>query len=821
MPDDPLEAAVEAWRAALTRVGDEAGAVGDAMARALAAADSTDGHDRAGAVLGELVGEAEQAVACLRELVRHVEDLRSEWIEAHRYTQESLAALALGLAAELDRDPIRGARTWLEALLDAVDAGETGAVAAIAGSRLDFPEALRDGAARLRYGFARWTGDTRAPASGPVEDLAERRLDGWDAVLTPAVESRVRVLAAWTVLRNSGDATAARHHLDEAVRVESNAARPYAARSALHLFAGHFEAAATDAQRAIELAPDEPFGYLALGVWSELTGKFAGADDLYRRALARMPPSVIARLHRRRSLVDPTGRLLLAAAAFLLEAGRPGEALALAGEAQSSGVRGREAHPEAEVHVLRRRALERLAEPQPDEAAKAGTQAGRLLIWNGDLDRAIDELSRAARHPHPGAMEAGWLLADALLTKSFPLRAGLPDQALVDRARATWDSWVDEVGLPEGRCSWAYETRAIAADLASQRPGADRRGALFEALLYVEKSLVHNHTDAQRLGRLAQYLRYLGFEQLAFEAAAAGYELAAADRQVLAERLPLLANRRAFDETEATAERLTAMYGRDPWVDAVRAWLALHHRRDGRRALDLLRLPLVEGSDRAWYYEMQALAWLLLDEPDQARRAYRRVLDVSPVDGNTKFRLARAAFVVGDEPAGQRWLAEGRDDPTAPVTGILVTEAFQALAGDDVGAAAGALGRAVGHAASPGEVDDLLFEATLAMRALDHGGVALAAERERVIRDATQEPAAERKSWLEHHPPTADAELDAALARVVADGPAVGRVALVALAARRDLAGGRRERARDRYESLRDSAFEPEATIARGRLAGP
>lgn len=821
MPDDPLGAAVEAWRAAVSGVGDETAAVGEALAGALAAAESTDAHDRAGAVLGELAAEAEQAIARLRELTGQVEDLRSEWIEAHRYTEEGLASLALRLAAELDRDADRGARAWLVALLDAVDAGETGAVAAIAGIGLAFPEAMRDGAARLADGFASWTGDARAPASGPVEDLAERRLEGWDAVLTPAVESRVRVLAAWTVLRNSGDSTAARRHLDEAVRVESNASRPYAARSALHLYAGHFEAAATDAQRAIELAPDEPFGYLALGVWSELTGKFAGADDLYRRAFARMPPSGIARLHRRRSLVDPTGRLLLAAATVLLDAGRAEDALTLAGEARLSGVRGREAHPEADVHVLRRRALERLAEPRLDEAAKAGTQAGRLLIWNGDLDRAIDELSRAARHPHPGAMEAGWLLADALLTKSFPLRARLPDQALVDRARAAWDSWVDEVGLPEGRYSWAYETRAIAADLASQRPGADRRGALFEALLYVEKSLVHNHTDAQRLGYLAQYLRYLGLEQLAFEAAAAGYELAAADRQVLAERLPLLANRRAFDEAETTAERLTAMYGRDPWVDAVRAWLALHHRRDGRRALDLLRLPLAEGSDRAWYCEMQALAWVLLDEPDEARRAYRGVLDVSPVDGNTRCRLARAAFVLGDGPAGRRWLAEGRDDPTTPVTGILVTEAFQALADDDVDAAAGALGRAVGHAASPGEVDDLLFEATLAMRALDHGGAPRAEERERAIRDATGEPAADRRSWLENNPPTADAELDAALDRVVAEGPTVERVALVALAARRDLAGARREQARDRYETLRDSAFEPEATIALARLSGP
>jgi len=817
MHDDPLGAAVEAWRAAFSRVSDEAGAVSDALAGALVTVDSTAAHDRARAVLIELVGDGERVVARMHELLRQVEDLRSEWTEARRYTQEGLATLARELAAEFGRDAIRAARAWLVAMLDAVDAGATGAAAAIASSHLDFPESLRVGAAWLQAGFAHWPENGRAPARAPIEDLAEGRLDGWDAVLTPAIESRARVLAAWTVLHVSGDAAAARHHLDEAVRVESHAGTPYAARAEFHLYYADFEAAASDAERAVELAPDEPFGYLTLGIWSELSGRFAGADDLYRRALARMTPSAIARLHRRRTLVDPTGRLLLTAAAVLVDAGRVQEALTLAGEALLSGVRGVEAHPEAEVHVVRRKALERLADPRPEEAAQAGAEAGRLLIWNGELDRAIDELERASQHPE--ALEAGWLLADALLTKSFPLRARLPDQALVERARATWEAWVGEVGLPRGRYSWAYETRAIAADLASQRPGADRRRGLFEALMYVEKSLVHNHTDAQRLGYLAQYLRYLGLEQLAFEAAAAGYELASADRQVLAERLPLLANRRAFEEAEATAERLIGMYGHDPWVDAVRAWLSLHHRRDARRALDLLRLPLAEGRDQAWYGEMQALAWLLLGARDEARRAYRNVLDAPAVDGNTKCRLARAALVLGDMPAAQRWLDEGRDDPTTPRTGILVTEAFHALAGDDLDAAARALGEALGQAVSPGEVDDLLFEATLAMRALDHGDGQQASEREQAIRDATREAGAKRKYWLEHHPPTADSELDAALARMTAEEPVIERVALVALAARRDLAAGRQERARERYETLRDTAFEPEATIALERVA--
>ena len=125
-------------------------------------------------------------------------------------------------------------------------------------------------------------------------------------------------------------------------------------------------------------------------------------------------------------------------------------------------------------------------------------------------------------------MEAGWLLADALLTKSFPSEPACPTRRWWTAPEPHGTAGSTRSGCP--RAGTRGPTRRGPSP-PTWRPNAraPTGAALFEALLYVEKSLVHNHTDAQRLGYLAQYLRYLGLEQLAFEAAAAGYELAAAD----------------------------------------------------------------------------------------------------------------------------------------------------------------------------------------------------------------------------------------------------------------------------------------------------
>ncbi len=803
----------ERWRASLAEVGNDVEQVTGLVDEALASAGSLEPFDAERDAFERLAAAGNQAVGRIRSVVDHIDRLRDEWRAEHRFTPEALEHLEEELGASLGRSSTGGARAWLSELLDAADGGEEAAAAVIATADLPWPEELRAGAARIAEAFRDWREDGPVPALEPIEELAAGTLEGWQEPLTAELRSRAHRFAAWTALRGNGDSARAADHMDAAVELYPYAGRMHAERAAFRLFVGDFERAATDAQHAIETTPQEPFGYLMLGTWAELTGKFATADDLYRRGFRRMPVAAVAHLHDRAALVDPTGRLLKMAAAVLLESGRPEQALQLANEALLSGVRGLEAHPEADVYVIRRKALEQLPDRPRSEAAEAGVRAGRLCLWNGDVDCAIDELEHAIKLDGPP--ESGWLLADALVTKSYPLGAAAPDQELVARARAVWESTVDKAGEPRGRGAWAYVTRAIVADLESQRPDTDRRRpGLFEALMYVEKAIVHNHTDAQRWGYVAQYLRYLGLEELAFEAAEAGYELAAADRQVLAERLPLLCNRRAFDEAEAVAEQLVAMYGEDPWVSAVRAWLALHHRRDVERTLALLQLPIAQGNDKAWYYELQALAYLLRDDVEGARAAYGRMLEAEAIDGNTKCRLARASLALGKNGDARSWLAKAEHDSTTPRPSYVMTAALLAVATRDAEAATQTLEEAMRLASSPVEIDDVVFETTLAMRAIATDGAEAVADRERELVEATKDIAAEHKVQLERDPPTADAELESALAQLPQGPVEIPAIALLAVAARRDAAAGRHDVARGRYEQLRETRFEPEATIA-------
>ena len=812
-PEQELNDIRDRWRASFADVAQDAHRLAALVDEALASAGSVESFDAERTRFEELATAGKQAVGRIRSIIDHIDRLRDEWRAVHRFTPEALEALKQELDARLADSSSGGARAWLSELFGAADAGEEEAAAAIATADLPWPEDLRPGAARLAEAFRDWRDGGPPPALEPIEEVAEGALVGWQELLTRELRSRAHRFAAWTVLRGEGDSARAVAHMDAAVKLYPYAGRMHAERAAFRLFVGDFERAATDAQHAIEMTPQEPFGYLMLGIWAELTGKFATADDLYRRGFSRMATAAVAHVHNRSALIDPPGRLLKMAAAVLLESGRPEQALELANEALLSGVRGVEAHPEADAHVIRRKALEQLPDRPRSQAADAAIKAGRLCLWNGDVDCAIDELDRATKLGGPP--ESGWLLADALLTKSYPLGALTPDQELVARARSIWEATVDETGIPRGRTAWAYVTRAIVADLQSQRPDTDRRRpGLFEALMYVEKAIVHNYTDAQRWGYVAQYLRYLGLEELAFEAAEAGYELAAADRQVLAERLPLLANRRAFDEAEAVAEQLVAMYGEDPWVSAVRAWLALHHRRDDERTLALLQLPITQGNDQAWYCELQAHAYLLRNDVAEARAAYGRVLEVEPIDGNTKCRLARASLALGKTEDARAWLAKARDDSTTPRPSYVVTAALQAVVAGDSEAAVRRLGEAVRLASSAVEIDDILFETMLALRATAADGAEAAAERERELLEATKETVAERKSELERDPPTADSELERALAGLP-EGPLdMPTIALLALAGRRDAAAGRHDIARGRYEQLRGTRFEPEATIA-------
>lgn len=815
-PEGDLDELFAAWRSAFGRISEEVLNSRSLFDEALADADSEDAYASSFAELSSVRNRGERSIGDLADLIHRVEELRAEWRAARRYEHHVLVRRAADLAAKVAVDPENGAQEWLMEVFDALDQLEWDAAELLVRSAMPWPNELQSGAERIRHGVAQWHVGNHAAGLELTELLGEAKLDGWEDVLTPELRSRAYRLAAWVSLRRLKKANLAEQHLGRAIELWPFAGRMHAERAAYYLSVSDLDLAATDAQRAVELAKDDAAGYLELGIWAELNGDFEVADDFYRKAIELLPTFDVARLGTRVSLIDPPGRLLTRAAKVLLEAHRPRDALTIADQALQADMRGSELHPQAEAHRLRSLALQQLEDRSASEAAAAAVEAGKLYLWNGDVRTAIDQFERAAELDDE-IENLGWLLADARLTTSLPLGTIVPDQSAVALARTTWDGWAAKVGPPRADTSWAYLTRAMIADLATQEPGADRLAGVWEALLYVEKAIVQDGADAQRWGYSAQYLRYVHLDELAFETADRGYKLGAGDRQVLAERLSQLANRGRFEEAEQVAEELVTMFGNDPSVSAARAWLAIHSDRETRYSdgLGLLELPLAEGNDPSWYYEMRALCHVGLQDVDAARKDFRELLEKAPpVDGTTKCRLAVAAVAVADLEQAARWLEEASKDPTTRAITRVLADALVAFAREDLDTAVKLLTQATELATSVIELRDIVRTMLLRLPLLTDAGE-LAFAHERAVRTVEAGPVTNRERALARNPLNPDRELEEALTANAGHEtmPRLIRTGLLAVRARREWQAQRFGEAAATYRELLGSGFEPEATL--------
>ena len=816
-PDAPvpeLATLIAAWSSALDRVGEQVVEGWPELDDALTNATSEDVHVRTLAQLESVRARGAQAIDTLADLIHKVEGLLAEWHAARRYDNVAVKRLAAELNAKLAADDPTAAQDWLSEVFDALDAWEWEALELL--TAVQWPPDLADGGRFISGALKRWGEQDHSAGLALMERLGRAKLDGWQGVLDPELRSRAYRLAAWVALRRLKQPSLAEQHLSTALALWPHAGRMHAERAAYYLSTGDLDRAATDAQRSVELAREDAAGYIELGIWAELSGDFDDADQFYRKALVLLPTVDVARLGTRVALMDPPGRLLTRAAEVMLAASRPKDALRLAEQALHADQRGPELHPQAAAHRARSLALERIKGRSASEAGTAAVEAGRLYAWNGDVAMAIECFERAEALDD-AIGDVGWLLADARLTTSLPLGARKTDQKVVAQALETWERWTAKVGPPRGATSWAYLTRAMIADLGTQQLEANRLAGIWEALLYVEKAMLHDEVDAPRWGYLAQYLRYVHLDDLALEAADRGYQLGSGDRQVLAEQLAQLAYRGRFEEADHVADQLVTMFGNDPWVSAARAWLSIHSKHETRFAdgLGLLELPLEGGNDPSWYYEMRALCHAGLDQLDAAREAFRGMLrDALPVDGTTKSRLEVAATALGDGQQAAHWSSEAAKDPTSRPVTRLTADAFAAFAREEPEVAAALLSQAAESARSIVELSDICDTTRLLLRLLP-GDDDTTREYERAVAAVADGPVRAREQPLTAMKPCAGDELDEALATATGDDAAlpIMRVALLAIKARRQAQDGRLSEAATTYQKLVASSFEPEATL--------
>jgi tetratricopeptide (TPR) repeat protein len=779
------------------------------LGHALRTNGSQERFERVEEDLNHLVGLSRASIPALEQLRESVHALHDDWVTERRYTNQGLSRLEQQLRDAFEREPMMAARQWLEEILDAIRAAEWAAAARLADGSFEFADELAGGAATVRTGLARWREGNDQAGVSLMTTLGKGTLRGWEAVLKPEVRTRACRLAAWICLRRLNDAEAAAEHLANAIALDPQEGVNYAERAAYYLFLEQLDSASADARRAIEHAPDDAAGYLHLGAWAEGTGLFADAEQLYRDALARLRPPAIAQIQQRASLVDPSGGLLLLAAEERLTAGRLELALQTVDAALAKGVRGSDPHPDAAAFELKSRIYEQ-REGFGRPAAEAAVEAAKRYLWNDDPSRAQALLERTI-NVDGSETESGWLLADVTMASAFPPGTSEPDQQKVDAAKAIWDRTSAKFGSPTSNLSWAFLTRAIIADSEAYEAGADRQQSSGEALFYTERAIVQGELDAQRWGLAGRYLRLLNYDQLAYEAVIRAQALDPLERTGLNELLALLAMFGHFEEASDVARRLTETYGEDPWVNGVRAWLALENE-EYLQALEYLALPLARTYDLGWYLGLRALCNLAIGRINAARDDYRAVIErTAAVAGYHKSHLAIANALLGDLGSAEHWAQQARADPTIRPADALEALAYVELLKEDHRQAAELLREAISKTTNITELDTLVRYFPLRLGALDRDAQTVRSLQDlarRVLVAADQE----RRLSLREHPRTPEIEVDDALSRDTSGE--LWRLAFLAVQSRRHKDAADFAAASESYERLQGTAFEPEATIA-------
>ena len=303
------------------------------------------------------------------------------------------------------------------------------------------------------------------------------------------------------------------------------------------------------------------------------------------------------------------------------------------------------------------------------DAAESYHEAGKYYYWDNDSDAATSCLSQAIAL-NPRHVAAYWYLADVWLLRSYIPRPPYADRESVDRGIEVWEKGT-ALRLPDRLNSWAYVTRALLNDQLARLRDGQRVSLWWQAVVYLQRALVLNDTDASRWALLGRFHRLLENEASALHATREGIGRRDNDATALEERAAILANTGAFDEAGELIERRLAQDPNNAWVRGIKAYVALHNKQYAE-ALGLIDEVIAIDSQSLWNFDIQALCQLLLGDRAAARRTSEKIWNtfLSTPDPTADDRrvAAAAAYRLGqyddaiailervvDEPVGRAY----------------------------------------------------------------------------------------------------------------------------------------------------------------------
>jgi tetratricopeptide (TPR) repeat protein len=611
-------------------------------------------------------------------------------------------------------------------------------------------------------------------------------------------------------LYDGRDGAEAREYFEKAREAAPQDGRVFAALAEYHR-ANNDAASMRDLYRqAIAASPDRPDGYVGMalsceaqGWWDEAQSWYTQAVEVVLRRAASADP--LAELGQ---LLAPVSGALYFRVAQALGPGNPAPALAAVEKAIQLGVKGPGKYPQRTPYQMKGEILEALR--RPGEAARAFFESGQYNYWGDDADAGCKLFERANRLD-PAFIRNYWSWADALLASSYLPKPPYVDAERISQSLDVWSRGASRA-LPDDQHGWAYLTRAIIAVRQANLPEADRWECYWQAVSFLEQSLLLSPTRTLSWVTLGQMHYALGDDLNALHATETALLCDTEDVSAIEERLFVVTNLNLYPDARALLVKRSMM---EPpaaaLVSAMEAHLALNEAppeagpQAYKGALVYSLAAINAGATAPWIHIERALLLRRVGRPKDAQQEYAdlwRKFDRNDVDSQTSY--AWAALMIGKYDEGLDILASRSNDRVSRLT-VQRLFGFCRLLRGEVPAAQEHFNRAIELAHSARELDLWLVGDFESGEVLQQLAGCPYAEQAREMLEQCKKSAEQRRAAL-HSPSSAREELQQLIAELERKNDTTGWqwIGAHAAAARLSLEAQLWEDAEEHYRKLQN-----------------
>jgi tetratricopeptide (TPR) repeat protein len=473
---------------------------------------------------------------------------------------------------------------------------------------------------------------------------------------------------------NSGEARA---RFAQAIELIPEDGRPYACMGEYHRVRDELEEAFAQHQRAVELSPQQPDGYIGEGLLFENEEKWNEAATRYEQAIRAVReksgvtlslPDIALALDR--LLAPVSGHLYLQLAkAFIGEDPQLAAQAALAAikvaaeRARSLRLDHQGEHTELAGYRLLGEIYEALGEQS--KATEAYYEAGRRFSLRNEHKAAIELLEHALQLD-PNHTLAYWVLSESLFLSSYRREVPFVDEAVIKRSLQVWEAGAKQIGRTNATYSGLFVLRALINESLSRLPYANRWELWWEAAVYLERAIISLPDDPERWAWLGHYHLRLSNRATAMQALRKALSYDPHNLSALDFYAGALADLGQFSEAEETIDKRRKLTPH-PSADAIKAYILVFTGRP-EQALELINSVISKTTTpkEIGYFELdlRATCYWILNEPLRAKEDYSLIWSrYTESDTDNQLTFGWAAYRLGMLEQASAIFTRLLDDP--------------------------------------------------------------------------------------------------------------------------------------------------------------